>query len=403
MPLFEWQGKSVTGEVRSGVLEAPNSQLVEVYLRRLNIIPIKIQPKKEFALRFFTRKSVSDKDLATFTRQFAVVLEAGLPMIKSLELLAEQQKNLYFKKVLHEIKIKVETGSSLSDAMAEYPKVFDNLYVQMVKSGEASGNLDTVLKRLAVHLERIASLKSKIKHAMVYPSVILLLTFIVVSIIMLFVIPKFAEIYESAGQTLPLPTQILINISKHFVKILLGFVVVVVGLFVFINIYRNTERGRYITDKVLIRIPIIGGLFHKAAVARVARTLANLIGGGVQLLSAILIAGETSGNKVIEKAMEEIRINVSAGHSIADPMQGTGVFPYLLVEMVRIGEVSGKLEEMLNKTAEFLEEEVDRTVQTLSTLVEPILIVILGVVVGSILVALYLPIFKLGEIITATR
>lgn len=403
MPLYEWKGKSVTGEERKGVLEAANPQLVEVYLRRLNIIPIKITEKKERAFTFLELKRVSDKDVANFTRQFAVMLEAGLPIVKSLEILAEQQKNKYFKKVLKDIKYKVETGSSLSEALSSYPKVFDNLYIQMIRSGEASGNLDEILRRLASYLEKIIAIKSKIKHAMVYPSVILLVTFIVVSIIMLFVIPKFAEIYESAGQTLPLPTQILINISKHFVKILLGFVVVVVGLFVFIKIYRNTERGRYITDKVLIRIPIIGGLFHKAAVARVARTLANLIGGGVQLLSAILIAGETSGNKVIEKAMEEIRINVSAGHSIADPMQGTGVFPYLLVEMVRIGEVSGKLEEMLNKTAEFLEEEVDRTVQTLSTLVEPILIVILGVVVGSILVALYLPIFKLGEIITATR
>jgi len=399
MPIFEWQGKSVTGEVRKGALEAPNPQLVEVYLRRLNIVPIKIQPKKESAFRIFTRKSVSDKDLATFTRQFAVILEGGLPIVKSLEILAEQQRNHYFKKVLHDVKLKVEMGSSLSDALAEYPKIFDNLYIQMIRSGESSGNLDIVLKRLAAHLERIMSLKGKVKHAMVYPSVIIIVTIVVISIIMLFVIPKFAEIYESARRSLPLPTQILINISRNFWKILLAFIILLVGSIVGIKYYRTKEKGKYNTDKILLHLPILGELFHKAAVARIARTLANLVGGGVPLLQALTIAGETSGNKVLEKAMEEVKINVSAGQSIADPMFYTGVFPYLLVEMVRVGELTGKLEDMLNRVADFFEEEVDRTVNTLSTLIEPILIVILGIVVGSILVALYLPIFKLGEVI----
>ncbi len=403
MPLFEWQGKSVTGEVRKGVLEAPSSQLVEVYLRRLNIIPIKIQPKKEFTFKLFTRKSVSEKDLATFTRQFAVVLEAGLPMIKSLELLAEQQKNLYFKKVLQEIKIKVETGTALSDAMAEYPKVFDNLYVQMIRSGEASGNLDIVLKRLALHLERIASLKSKIKHAMVYPSVIVLVTIAVISIIMLFVIPKFAEIYEGAGHALPLPTQILINISRNFGWILLVLILLCIGLFIGIRYYRTTEKGRYQIDKLILKLPLFGSLFQKAATSRIARTLASLIGGGVPLLQALTVAGETSGNRVFGKAMEEIKINVSAGQSIAEPMFYTGVFPYLLVEMVRVGELTGKLEDMLNRVADFFEEEVDRMVNTLSTLIEPFLVIVLGVVVGGILVSLYLPIFKLGEVVGSIK
>jgi type IV pilus assembly protein PilC len=399
MPLFEWQGKSVTGEIRSGVLDAPNQQLVEVYLRRLNIIPIKIKPKKETTFALFRRKSVSGKELTTFTRQFAVVLEAGLPIVKSLEVLAEQQKNPYFKNVLKEIKLKVETGSSLSDAMAEYPKVFDSLYVHMVKSGETSGNLDVILKRLAGYLERILSLKSKIKHAMVYPSVIVIVTIAVISIIMLFVIPKFAEIYESAGQALPLPTQILINISNNFGKILIVFIILLAGLIIGIRYYRNTEIGRYNTDRIIFSLPLLGELFKKAAVARVARTLANLIGGGVPLLPALTIAGETSGNKVLEKAMEEVRINVSAGQSLADPMFYTGVFPYLLVEMVRVGELTGRLEDMLNRVADFFEEEVDRMVNTLSTLIEPILIVFLGIVIGGILISLYLPIFKLGEVI----
>ncbi len=399
MPLFEWQGKSVTGEIRKGVFEAPSPQIVEVYLRRLNIVPIKIQQKKERTFKLFERKTVSDKDVATFTRQFGVILEAGVPIVKALEILEQQQKNPYFKKILQDIKKKVETGSTLSEAFAEYPKVFNNLYIQMIKSGESSGNLDLVLKRLADYLERIMSLKGKIKHAMVYPSVVVIVTIAVISIIMLFVIPKFAEIYKSAGHALPLPTQILINISNNFGKILFIFIVLVAATVIGIKYYRRKEKGRYNTDKLMLRLPILGGLFHKSAVARIARTLANLIGGGVPLLQALAIAGQISGNMVLEKAMEEVRINVSAGQPIAEPMFYTGVFPYLFVEMVRVGELTGNLEDMLNRVADFFEEEVDRMVNTLSTLIEPLLILFLGIVVGSILVALYLPIFKLGEVI----
>ncbi|WP_333570578.1 type II secretion system F family protein [Thermodesulfobacterium commune] len=403
MPLYEWEGRSVTGEIRKGVLEAANPQLVEVYLRRLNLTPIKITEKKQTSLRFFKLKSVSDKELAGFTRQFAVVLEAGLPIVKCLEILAEQQRNRYFKEVIRDIKYKVETGVALSEAMAHYPKIFNNLYIQMIRSGESSGNLDMILNRLADYIEKVVGIKSKVKHAMIYPSVVVAVTIIVISVIMLFVIPKFAEIYESAGQALPWPTQIVINISKNFGKILIFLILLGIGLSLGIKVYRRSEQGRYVTDKFLLKLPLLGELFLKAAVARTARTLANLVGGGVQLLPALTIAGETSGNKIIEKAMEEVRINVSAGQSIADPMMATGVFPFFMVEMVRVGEMSGKLEEMLNKVAGFFEEEVDRMVNTLSTLIEPILIVILGVIVGGILVALYLPIFKLGEVIGGMR
>lgn len=398
MPTFEWRGKSISGEIRTGVIDAPNPQVVEVYLRRLNIVPVKIIPKKESVLRL-RRKKVSDKELAFFTRQFATVLEAGLPIVRCLETLSMQQKNPYFKEVITEIKRKLEGGTSLSDALAEYPKIFNTLYVQMVKSGESSGNLDIVLKRLAVYLEKIVSLKSKIKHAMIYPSVIIFVTIVVISILMIFVIPKFAELFREAGQTLPLPTQILINISMNFKKIFLIFLALLIGSIVILKQYRKTDRGRYNTDKVLLKLPLLGDLFHKASVSRIARTLANVIGAGVPLLQAIAIAGETSDNKVLERAMEEVRVNVAAGHGIADPMFYTGVFPYLMIEMIRVGEVSGNLEDMLNKIADFYEEEVDRTVQTLSTLIEPILLVILGIVIGGILIALYLPIFQLGSVV----
>lgn len=398
MPTFQWKGRAVTGEIRSGVMEAPNEQVVEVFLRRLNIVPVKIQPKKEsgFTIKL---KRVSDKDITLFTRQFATVLEAGVPLVKGLETLAMQQKNPYFKEVIDTIRRKVEAGSSLSEAFAEYPKIFNTLYIQMVKSGEASGNLDIILKRLANYMEKILALKAKIKHAMIYPSVIIFVAVVVVSIIMFFVIPKFEELFREAGQSLPLPTLMLITISKHFKWIFLLLVLAMIGSIIGIKYYRKSEKGRYNTDKILLHLPLLGQLFHKAAISRLSRTLANLVGGGVPLLQALAIAGETAGNKVIEKAMEEVRINVSAGHTIADPMIYTGVFPYMVIEMVRIGEMSGNLEEMLTKVADFYEEEVDRTVQTLSTLVEPILLIILGVVIGGILIALYLPIFQLGGVV----
>ncbi len=398
MPVYEWRGKSATGEIRKGVLEAPNPQLVEVYLRKLNIVPIRIRLKKEGGFRL-ERKSVSGKELALFTRQFATVLEAGLPIVKSLDTLAMQQKNKYFKKVILDIKTKVEGGSTLSDALAEYPKVFPILYIQMVKSGESAGNLDVVLKRLAEYLEKIEALKSKVKHAMIYPSLIVVVTIVVISIIMIFVIPKFARLFAEAGQTLPTPTIILLKISKNF-KQIAGLTLLAIILFIiFIKLYRRSESGRYNTDKALLKLPLIGELFHKAAIARFARTFSSLLNAGVPLLQTLSIAADTAGNTVIKRAIEEVRINVSAGHNLADPMFFSGVFPYLLVEMVRVGETSGNLEEMLNKVADFYEEEVDRTVDTLSNLIEPILLIILGVIIGGILIALYLPIFQLGGVV----
>ena len=398
MPYFKWKGRSASGEIRTGVLEAPSPQVVEVYLRRLNIKPIEIKAQKEPTFRLTLRR-VSERELMLFTRQFATVLEAGLPIVKALETLSIQQKNPYFRNILSDIKKKVEGGSALSDAMGEYSRVFGRLYIHMVRSGEASGNLDGVLKRLAVYLEKIVSLKSKVKHAMIYPSVIVFVTIVVIAILMIFVIPKFAQLFAEAGQTLPLPTQILIIVSHNFKYIFGIFFGLSLWFVVFIKYLRRSEKGRLATDRLLLKIPIFGELFHKAAVSRMARTLGSLITAGVPLLQAIAVAAETSGNKVIEKALEDVRLSVAAGQTLADPMFYTGVFPYMLVEMVRVGEISGRLDEMLNKVADFYEEEVDRTVATISTLIEPILLIILGGVIGGILVALYLPIFQLGGVV----
>ena len=399
MPVYQWVGKTLSGEVRRGEMEAPDARLVEARLRRLQIIPVKITERKQTFLSRFQRKKVGGKELAIFTRQLATMLESGLPLVQALEALASQQKNPYFQEVIRKIKTSVEEGSSFTDSLREFPGVFDELYCQMVSAGEAGGNLDEILKRLATYQEKILALKSKIKHAMMYPAVIVFVTIVVLSIIMVFVIPKFAQMFQEAGQALPLPTQIVIaasNITKRFFPFLvLGFV----GVIFLIRWYYRTEGGRYKLDKLLLRLPVLGELLHKSAIARFSRTLSSLIASGVPLLQGLQIAGRVSGNRVIERVVEEVRFSVSEGQSIAEPMAVSGYFPHMVTQMVSVGESTGTLEQMLDKVADFYEDEVDRTVDTLSTLIEPVLIVFLGGIIGSIIVSLYLPIFKLASVV----
>ncbi len=399
MPIYSWVGKTLSGEVKRGEMEAPDVKLVEARLRRLQIIPLKITEKKESVLARFHRKKVGGKDLAIFTRQLATMLESGLPLVQALEALASQQKNPYFREVIQKIRVAVEGGSSLADALKEFPNVFDDLYYQMVNAGETGGNLDDILKRLAVYQEKILAIKSKIKHAMMYPAVIVIVTIAVISLIMIFVIPKFAQMFAEAGQALPLPTQIVIaasNITKKYFPFFLGGIFLLA--FLVRRIYR-TEAGRYRIDKLLLRLPLFGDLLHKSALARFSRTLSSLIASGVPLLQGLSIAGRVSGNRVIEKVVEEVRLSVSEGQSIAEPMAVSGYFPHMVTQMISVGESTGALEQMLDKVADFYEDEVDRTVDTLSTLIEPILIVFLGGIVGAIIVSLYLPIFKLASVV----
>ncbi|WP_297056637.1 type II secretion system F family protein [Thermosulfurimonas sp.] len=398
MPIYQWVGKTLSGEVRRGEMEAPDVKIVEARLRRLQVIPIKITERKQSVLARFQRKKVGGKELTIFTRQLATMLESGLPLVQALEALSSQQKNPYFQEVIRKIKTSVEGGSSFAEALREFPKVFDELYIQMVNAGEAGGNLDSILKRLATYQEKILALKSKIKHAMMYPVVIILVTIVVLSIIMVFVIPKFAQMFAEAGQALPLPTQIVIaasNLTKRFFPF---FVLGVVGLIFLIKQIYRTEKGRYQIDKLLLRLPVFGELLHKSAIARLTRTLSSLIASGVPLLQGLSIAGKVSGNRVIERVVEEVRLSVSEGQSIAEPMAISGYFPHMVTQMVAVGEATGALEQMLDKVADFYEDEVDRTVDTLSTLIEPVLIVFLGGIIGSIIISLYLPIFKLASV-----
>ncbi|QJA06894.1 type II secretion system F family protein [Thermosulfurimonas marina] len=398
MPLYHWVGKTLSGEVRRGEMEAADAKLVEARLRRLQITPLKVEERKESFLARFQPKKVSGGELAVFTRQLATMLESGLPLVQALEALASQQKNPYFREVIRKVKSSVEGGSSLADALREFPKVFDTLYCQMVEAGEAGGNLDTILSRLATYQEKIQAIKSKIKHAMMYPIVIIVVTILVLSVIMVFVIPKFAQMFAEAGQALPLPTQIVIAASNLTKRYFPFFVLGVIVLVFLLKRYYATERGRYQIDKLLLRLPLFGDLFHKSALARFSRTLSSLIASGVPLLQGLSIAGRVSGNRVIERVVEEVRVSVSEGQSIAEPMAVSGYFPHMVTQMISVGEATGALEQMLDKVADFYEDEVDRTVDTMSTLIEPILIVFLGGIIGSIIVSLYLPIFKLASV-----
>lgn len=399
MPVYTWVGKTLSGEVRRGEMEAADAKLVEARLRRLQIIPLKIEERKISGLARFRPKRVGGKELAIFTRQLATMLESGLPLVQALEALASQQKNPYFQEVIRKVKNSVQGGSSLAEALKEFPKVFDHLYCQMVEAGETGGNLDVILARLATYLEKIQAIKSKIKHAMMYPAVIVFVTIVVLSIILIFVIPKFAQMFAEAGQALPLPTQIVIAVSyltkRYFPFFVLGLVVMALLL----RRYYRTEKGRYRIDKLLLRLPIFGDLLHKSALARFSRTLSSLIASGVPLLQGLSIAGRVSGNRVIEKVVEEVRVSVAEGQPIAEPMALSGYFPHMVTQMISVGEATGALEQMLDKVADFYEDEVDRTVDTLSTLIEPILIVFLGGIIGSIIISLYLPIFRLASVV----
>lgn len=399
MPIYSWVGKTLSGEVRRGEMEAPDPKLVEARLRRLRLIPLKITEKKESFLARFQPKRVKGKEVAIFTRQLATMLESGLPLVQALEALASQQKNPYFRKVIRKIKTSVESGSSLAESLREFPKIFDELYYQMVNAGEAGGNLDEILKRLATYQEKILAIKAKIRQAMMYPAVIIFVTIVVLSIIMVYVIPKFAQMFAEAGQALPLPTQIVIAASTITKKYFPFFIAGLIGFIIIIRRLYRTEKGRYKIDKLLLRFPLFGDLLHKSALARFSRTLSSLIASGVPLLQGLSIAGKVSGNRVIEKVVEEVRLSVSEGQSIAEPMAVSGYFPHIVTQMISVGEATGALEQMLDKVADFYEDEVDRTVDTISTLIEPILIVFLGGIIGGIIISLYLPIFKLASVV----
>jgi type IV pilus assembly protein PilC len=398
MPRYKWEGKTLRGEKRKGEMEAPDEGSVRTHLRQQNVVPTKVVAKGKEVSFSFGRQRVKKKDVAVFTRQLATMIDAGLPLVQSLDILAMQQENKVFKEVIKNIKENVEGGSTFAAALGRQPKVFDDLYVNLVIAGEEGGILDNVLNRLAVYIEKAEALKKKVKSALVYPSTIVGVAIIVVAILMIFVIPVFAKIFSSMGHTLPLPTIIVIGISNLLKKYILLIIVALAVLLFLLKRYYSTEKGKFTIDSFILKTPVFGMLFRKVAVARFARTLSTLITSGVPILDGLTITSKTAGNKPIEYAIMKARTSISEGETIAEPLARSEIFPPMVTQMIAVGESTGSLDSMLSKIADFYEEEVDVAVATLTSLLEPLLMVFLGVTVGGVVIAMYLPIFKIATV-----
>lgn len=402
MPVFLWTGKNRRNEVQKGELDVQTEEAVRLHLQRLQITPTKIKkkPKDLFENVTFLQPKITQKDVIVFSRQFSTMIDAGLPIIQCLDILHSQQENKSFKKIIKKIKDDVESGSTLADALKRHPEQFDNLFVNMVAAGETGGILDTILRRLSGYMEKAARLKAKVKGAMTYPIVTLIIAIGVLAIILVFVIPVFEEMFADFDKALPPFTQTIINISE-FTKgnIHYMFLGLILFIFMFRKLYR-TEKGRLLVDRGILNMPVIGLLLRKVAVARFSRTMGTMLGSGVAILEALDIVAKTAGNKVVENAVYRVRSGISEGRTMADPLSESGVFPPMVCSMISVGEATGALDNMLEKIAEFYDEEVDQAVDNLTQLIEPFMLVFLGVTIGSIVIAMYLPVFKMAGAIS---
>ncbi len=398
MPRYKWEGKTLRGEKRKGEMEAPDEGSVRTHLRQQNVIPTKVVAKGKEISFSLGKQKVKQRDVAVFTRQLATMIDAGLPLVQSLDILSMQQENKTFKEVIKNIKESVEGGSTFAGALGKHPKTFDDLYVNLVVAGEEGGILDNVLNRLAIYIEKAESLKKKIKSALVYPATIVCVAVIVVVVLMIFVIPVFADMFRSMGQTLPLPTLIVLAMSNMMKKYFLLFIVALVVLIFLFKRYYATEKGKLAIDNLTLKLPVFGPLFRKVAVARFSRTLSTLITSGVPILDGLTITSRTAGNKLIEYAIIKARTSISEGETIAEPLARSEIFPPMVTQMIAVGESTGSLDSMLSKIADFYEEEVDVAVATLTSLLEPLLMVFLGVTVGGVVIAMYMPIFKIATV-----
>ena len=400
MAKFSWEGKNRTGQVQKGEMEAPNEAAVNAQLRRNGIMPTKVKERGkgldvELKIPGFAPK-ITTKDLVVFTRQFATMIDAGLPLVQCLDILGRQQDNKTFKGILVNVKEAVESGSAFADALKKHPKAFDDLYVNLVAAGEVGGILDTILNRLAAYIEKALKLKKQVKSAMTYPTTIIGIAVLVIGVILVFVIPAFEKMFADFGGSLPMPTQIVINISNFIQKYIL---VIIAGIFLTIwgvkRIYR-TKAGRAAIDKWALKVPVFGIRIRKVAVAKFTRTLGTMISSGVPILDGLDIVAKTAGNKTVETAIYKVRQSISEGKTIAEPLEESGVFPPMVCQMIAVGEQSGAIDTMLNKIADFYDDEVDDAVSNLTAMMEPLLMLFLGTTVGGLVIAMYLPIFKLA-------
>jgi type IV pilus assembly protein PilC len=393
--IFEWEGKDRNGKQARGEMRAAGSNQVEASLRRQGVLLTKVKKR-----RMRSGKAIKPKDIAIFTRQLATMMKAGVPLLQAFDIVGRGNANPSVAKLLNDIRSDVETGSSLSAAFRKFPKYFDNLYCNLVEAGEAAGILEELLDRLATYMEKTEAIKSKIKSALMYPASVVVVAFVVVAVIMIFVIPAFKEVFTSFGADLPAPTLIVMAISEFFVAYWwLIFGVVGGGIYFFIQAWKRNERFQKVMDRVLLRLPVFGKLIDKSCVARWTRTLSTMFAAGVPLVEALDSVGGASGNSVYADATVKVQQEVSTGTSLTAAMTNANVFPSMVLQMTAIGEESGSIDHMLGKAADFYESEVDDMVAGLSSLMEPIIIVFLGTLIGGIVVSMYLPIFKLGQVV----
>jgi type IV pilus assembly protein PilC len=396
MPDYKYQGTSRAGASVSGVMTAANKSELATLLKRQQITATKMTEKgKEFNMPTFGG-SVKAKELAIFTRQFSVMIDAGLPLVQCLEILASQQENKLFQKVLTNTRSQVEGGATLSAAMRSSPKVFDPLYVNMVEAGETGGILDTILQRLSTYIEKNVKLQRAVKSALVYPVGVLTVAGGVITLLLWKVVPIFATLFAGLGVDLPLPTKIVIALSNFIGSIFGLFILIGIGAGIFgLKVWYATPKGRFMLDSVVLKLPVIGLLMRKIAVARFTRTLGTLISSGVPILEGLDITAKTAGNAVVERALQRVRKSLEEGKSLTEPLRDAEVFPGMVTQMIAVGEQTGAMDAMLQKIADFYEEEVDAAVKDLLTALEPIMIVFLGVVVGGVVISMYLPLFSL--------
>jgi type IV pilus assembly protein PilC len=398
MPDYIWTGVNRKGKKKKGEMEADSENFVRLTLRRQGIEPTKIKPKPKdvFENVKFLQPKVTEKDIVVMTRQFATMIDAGLPLVQCLEILFSQQDNKTFKRILKNIKEDVEEGSTFADALKQHPEVFDDLFVNLVAAGEIGGILDIILNRLASYIEKAAKLKKKVKGAMTYPIVVMVIAVLVVAVILIFVIPVFESMFADFGKALPVPTQIVVAMSEflksYILYIVVGFVLLI---FAFRRFYK-TDKGRALVDKLVLKIPVFGMLLRKVAVAKFTRTLGTMISSGVPILDSLDIVAATAGNMTIEEAIRETRQSISEGRTIAEPLADSEVFPSMVVQMISVGEATGALDTMLGKIADFYDDEVDAAVDALTAMLEPFMMVFLGGTIGGLVVSMYLPIFQMA-------
>ena len=393
--IFEWEGKDRAGKIVRGELRSGGEAAVSASLRRQGILVTKVKKRRATGGR-----SISKRDIATFTRQLATMMKAGVPLLQAFDIVGRGSPNPRLTRLLLDIRSDVETGTSLSSAFRRHPQYFDALYCNLVEAGESGGILEELLTRLAVYQEKILAIKQKVKSALMYPIAVLVVAFVVVAVIMIFVIPSFEQVFSSFGAELPAPTMMVIGMSKFFVSywwVIFG--TLFGGGYMFFRTWQRSEKMQFFMDRLLLRVPVFGELMRKSVIARWTRTLSTMFAAGVPLVEALDSVGGTAGNIIYARATEQIQRDVAAGSALTGSMATTGVFPNMVLQMAAIGEESGSLDAMLGKAADFYEEEVDEMVKGLSSLLEPIIIVFLGTLIGGIVVAMYLPIFKLGQVV----